>query len=277
MGVDDHTIEVAGASVFYRRAPAAGAGAGAETLYLHSVPTSGDDWSELLALTGGIAPDLPGFGRSAKPGNLAYSLDAYANFVGELLDGLDLARVSLVGHGWGAAAGLVFAQRHPDRVDRLAIINAIPLLDGFRWPLIARWLRRPGIGEVMIGSVSRRLLAGLLRHGSAGRDAWPDAAIDAVWEQFDQGTQRAILRLHRSVDERSLATAGDGLDRLGQPALVIWGEQDPWLDRSFAEAYARRLPAARVQLVPEAGHWPWRDQPELAAQLASFLAGPTAA
>ena len=48
--------------VFYRR------GTGADVLYLHSVPTSSDDWRELLAVTGGIAPDLPGFGRSGKAG-----------------------------------------------------------------------------------------------------------------------------------------------------------------------------------------------------------------
>jgi pimeloyl-ACP methyl ester carboxylesterase len=286
VGVDDHTIEVAGASVFYRRAAAAGVGAGATTgagpgadaeiLYLHSVPTSCDDWSELLALTGGVAPDLLGFGRSDKPGSLPYTLASYVTFVEDFLDALELPAVTLVGHGWGAAIGLLFAERHPDRVERLAIIDAVPLLPGFTWPPVLRWLRRPLLGEFLIGSVNRWMLTRLLRHGSTSPDAWPAARIDSVWEHFDQGTQRAILRLQRSVDEPWLAAAGEGLPRLEQPALVVWGEQDPWLDPSFADAYGRRLANATVERIPGAGHWPWLDQPELTARLSAFVAGPRA-
>jgi pimeloyl-ACP methyl ester carboxylesterase len=87
VGVDEHTIEVAGADVFYRRAPATGANA----LYLHSVPTSSDDWRELLPVTGGVAPDLFGFGRSSKASNLDYSLAGYADFVTQFLDALELS------------------------------------------------------------------------------------------------------------------------------------------------------------------------------------------
>jgi pimeloyl-ACP methyl ester carboxylesterase len=271
--VDEHTIDVGGTPVFYRRGASASAGAGGEVLYLHSVPTSSDDWGDMLALTGGVAPDLPGFGRSGKAANYDYSLTGYARFVGELLDVLALPRVTIVGHAWGAAAGLVFAQQQPQRVERLAVINPLPLLEGFRWPGIVRWWRRPGIGELVMGSLSRRLLARRLRQGSVSPSAWPDSRVDAVWAQFDQGTQRAILRLHRSVDERSLAAAGSRLDRLTQPTLVVWGEQDPWIALSFADAYARRLPSATVQRVAGAGHWPWLDAPQLLDRLADFAAG----
>jgi pimeloyl-ACP methyl ester carboxylesterase len=269
VAVDEHTIKVAEVSVFYRRAPARDT----EVLYLHSVPTSSDDWLAALELSGGLAPDLLGFGRTGKAGNLDYSLSAYAEFVEEFLDALDVPEVALVGHGWGAAIGLVFAQRHPDRVTRLAIVDAVPLLDGFQWPSIARWLRRPGTGELLMGSVNRWLLARTLRSGSARPEAWSDARVDAIWDQFDQGTQRAILRLHRSVDAQSLAAAGADLPTLGQPALVVWGDQDPWLAPAFADAYAQRLQHATVQHVAGAGHWPWLDEPDLAARLAGFATG----
>jgi pimeloyl-ACP methyl ester carboxylesterase len=267
VGVDEHTIEVAGAPVFYRHAPVKETA----TLYLHSVPTSSDDWSGLLETTGGVAPDLPGFGRSGKASNLDYTLPAYADFVERFLDAIGIARVTLVGHGWGAAIGLIFAQRHPERVERMAIVDAVPLLDGFAWPRFARWLRRPGIGELLMGSISRRMLARTLRSASAAPGAWPDARIDGVWAQFDQGTQRAVLHLLRSVDAPSLAAAGAGLAALEQPVLVVWGEQDPWLDAGFADAYARRLPAATVERVADAGHWPWLDRPEVVARLSAFI------
>jgi pimeloyl-ACP methyl ester carboxylesterase len=268
VGVDDYTIEIAEASVFYRRAPARDT----EVLYLHSVPTSSDDWLAPLELSGGLAPDLPGFGRTDKAGNLDYSLTAYVLFVERFLDALDVGEVVLVGHGWGAAIGLLFAQRHPGRVTRLAIIDAVPLLEGFEWPAIVRWTRRPGLGELLMGSVNRWLLARILRAGAATPEAWPDARVDAVWEQFDQGTQRAILRLQRSVDTAMLAASGQDLAELDQPVLVLWGEEDPWLPPSFADAYASRLPHATVQRVAGAGHWPWLDQPVLGERLAGFVA-----
>ncbi len=263
--MNEHTIDVGGMPVFYRRHP------GVDVLYLHSVPTSSDDWRDLLAITGGVAPDLPGFGRSGKAGHYDYSLPGYARFIEGLLGGLDLDRVTIVGHGWGAAAGLVFAQQHPERVQRLAIIDAVPLLEGVTWPRIVRWWRRPGLGELVMGSLSRRTLARGLRGGSETADAWPDDRVRAVWEQFDQGTQRAILRLHRSVDAEALAAAGRGLSELPHPALVLWGEADPWIAPRFADEYARRLPAATAERVPGAGHWPWLDQPALAGRLADFI------
>ncbi len=266
MGVDEHTIGVAESSVFYRRAPAHGT----EVLYLHSVPTSSDDWTGLLELSGGLAPDLLGFGRSDKGGNLDNSLAAHAAFVEQFLDAVGVEEVALVGHGWGAAIGLIFAQRHPDRVTRLAIVNAIPLLPGFAWWPAARWLRRPGIGELLMGSVNRWWLARTLRGAGGGAESWPDERVKAIWDQFDQGTQRAILRLYRSVDPQSLAAAGLELGTLEQPALVVWGDRDPWLPSSFADAYAQRLSHATVEHHAAAGHWPWLDEPELAARLAYF-------
>ena len=265
MGVDEHTIEVAGSPVFFRSSP------GSDVLYLHSVPTSSDDWLGLLGRTGGVAVDLPGFGRSGKGGQLDYSMNAYVDFLERFLCELELGRVAIVGHGWGAAFGLLLALRRPEAVSRLALIDAIPLVQGFTWPRPVRWWRRPGVGEVLMGSVSRRLLARALRAGSASPAAWPDERVNAVWEQFDQGTQRAILRLHRSVDVADLAAAGGpALERIDVPVLVVWGEADPWLESRFADAYATRLPHARVDRVPGAGHWPWLDQPDLLARLAAF-------
>jgi pimeloyl-ACP methyl ester carboxylesterase len=266
--VDEHTIEVAGAPIFYRSAPATGT----PVLYLHSAPTSSDDWLASLERTGGIAPDLIGFGRSAKGGQLDYTLTGYESFLESLLETLEVEQVQLVAHGWGAAIALGFCRRHPDRVQRLVLCDAVPLLEGFRWPRFARVLRTPGLGELIMGSITKSLLARFLRRGTVEPDAWPESRIDAVWDQFDQGTQRAILRLQRSLDERGLSAAGDGLERLTVPTLIVWGELDPWLDPAFARAYAERLPAAELQLIAGAGHWPWFDRPEVIETIAAFVA-----
>ncbi len=266
MAVAEHTIELASGPVFFRQAPPAAAA----VLYLHSAPTSSDDWVGFLEHSGGLAPDLLGYGRSSKAGHLEYTLPAYADFVEAFLAATQVDRVAVVGHGWGAAIALVFAQRHPERVTRLVIIDALPLLAGFAWPKLVNRLRRAGVGELAMGAVNRRLLARGLRAGSVHPEAWSDERIDALWEQFDQGTQRAILRLHRSIDPAGLAAAGAGLDRLEVPTLIVWGEQDTWLAPGFADAYQRRLPDAVLRRVPEAGHWPWLDRPEVIGAVCDF-------
>jgi len=270
ISAEEHTIEVAGAPVFYRGAAARGAA----TLYLHSVPTSSDDWVEFLEHGGGLAPDLPGFGRSGKAGNLDYSLGGYVEFVERFLAQLGVQRVALAGHGWGGAIALALTRRHPELVDRLAIIDAIPLLPGWRWPRMVRLWRAPVVGELVMGSVNRWLLGRTLRAGAVSPDAWPGPRVNAIFDQFDQGTQRAILRLHRSIDEAGLALVGTDLEQIDQPVLVVWGERDPWLDPTFADVYAQRLPGAAAVRIADAGHWPWLDQPSVIDQVTSFLVGP---
>jgi cis-3-alkyl-4-acyloxetan-2-one decarboxylase len=270
MHVDEHTIEIAGAPVFYRRAEAAGT----PVVYLHSAPTSSDDWIGALKRNGGLAPDLLGFGRSGKGGHLEYSLPAYVEFLTGFLDAMQVGRLALVGHGWGGAIALAFSQRHPERVRRLVIVNAVPLLDGFTWPAPVRRILRPVLGELWMGAINQRRLAKLLRSGAATTDAWSDERVGAIWGQFDQGTQRAVLRLHRSIDAAGLAAAGSQLERVTAPALVIAGERDPWVDPAFAEVYAERLPHAELERVTEAGHWPWLDQPAVLERISAFVAAP---
>jgi pimeloyl-ACP methyl ester carboxylesterase len=266
--VREETVEVAGWHedpwpVHVRRAdPPAGAGAGAPVLYLHGVPTSGEDWAPFLARTGGIAPDLPGFGRSSKRGDGDFTLDGLGRFPGPLLDALGVDRVRLVVHDWGAAA-LAWAAAHPERVERLVVLDAVPLLPGYRWHRVARLWRTRLLGEMAVGAAVGPILRRALP-GDLGRQA---AA------HFDQGTQRAILRLYRSADPDRLAAAGAGLGALaGVPALVVWGEDDPYIAPSFAHAYADALGGATVDVRPGLGHWPWVQDAAVVDAVARALA-----
>ncbi len=270
MSVDEHTIELAGSPAFYRTATGPG---DAPVLYVHGVPTSSDDWVPFLERTGGIAPDLSGFGRSGKAGNLDYSVGGISDFLARLLVELDVDRVRLVVHDWGAPIGLAFAQRSPERIERIVIIDGVPMFpsDGVSWHLAARLWERPLIGELVMGAITKWLLARILREGSVRPDVWTTERIDAIWDQFDQGTQRAILRLTRSATLAELAAAGSALATLGAPALVLWGEQDPWLDPGIGAIYAEVLPQATLEVIPDAGHWPWMDQPQVVDRVASFL------
>jgi len=269
VAVEELTLELDIGPVHVRRA------GGDETppLFLHDILVGSATLVPFLERSGGLAPDLIGFGASSKAGNLDFSLSGHADFIERLLDELAIDSVRLVASGWGAGGGLVFAQRHPERVHRLVLMNPLPLFPGFAWDRRGRLLQRPALGEIAIGAVTRRYLARLMRGGAASDAAWSDDDLAAVWEIFDQGTQRAILRMFRDATPDRLAAAGAGLGALEMPALVVWGERDPWFATGFSDAYVARLGDARGHRLPDAGHWPWRDDPTVIDRVAEFLVG----
>ncbi len=269
--VSDQSSEIDGLPVFWRSAPVpVEAAERALPLYLHGVPNNSDDWLAFLSRTGGLAPDLPGFGRTGKPGSRLYTIEEYDRFIERFLAETGTERVALVMHDWGAV-GLAFAQRLPARVERLVIINAVPLLPGYRWHRTARMWRRPVLGELVMGATTRPALRLFSREANVAPGPMPDAWLDSVLHHFDQGTQRAILRLYRSSPPAVLAAAGEELGRLQVPALVAWGMQDPYIPARFARQYADALPRAELLELPDAGHWPWLDRPDLLERVVGFL------
>ena len=222
-------------------------------LYVHGVPDSAELWTPFLERTGGIAVDLPGFGESGKPASWPYSLDGYSAFLPAFLDHLGIGRVRLVVHDWGAVALTLAA-----RIERLVAIDVLPLLPGHRWHRVARAWRTPVVGELGMGFTNRMLLR---RIGGLSRDH-----ADAVLRHFDHGTQRAILKLYRSAE----APLAD-LRAIDAPALVVWGERDRYLARTWATRVADALGGpVDCRIVPGAGHWPWLDAPEIVGEIADF-------
>ena len=188
-----HHDELDGLPVVWRSAP----GGDPPVLYLHGVPDAGDLWDPFLERTGGVAPDLPGFGGSAKRGDLDYSIAGYADWLERFTAHAGLDRVRLVMHDWGAV-GLALAQRAPERIERIVAIDVVPFLPGYRWHPIARVWRTPLLGEAAMGMVVKPIVKRLLPAGRA----------DPVMAGFDPGTQRAILLLYRSSPPAVLADAG---------------------------------------------------------------------
>jgi pimeloyl-ACP methyl ester carboxylesterase len=298
--IQENSGEIGELPVFWRSAPSSNA-AVAPALYLHGVPSSsedwiapsehhgsrprwkrwwrhkrsGDDWVQMplyekgfLERTGGLAPDLPGFGRSGKPGYLQYTIEEYASFIERFLDMLGVERVRMLVHDWGAV-GLAFAQAHPERVERLVVCNAVPLLPGYEWHRTARMWRTPLLGEIAMGVTIRHVLERSTRGANVG--PLPEAWIDSVMKHFDQGTQRAILRLYRSSPSQELAQAGERLGLLQMPSLVLWGMQDPYIPERFARAYAQALPQSQLVELADAGHWWWLDRPDAIERVVEFM------
>ena len=267
--IEESELRLDGVRVFYRRVE----GEGTPTVYFHGNPSHGEDWLPFMERGGpSIAIDMPGWGRSDRPdpARFDFSMDGLSAFLERCLDELGIERRKLVVHDWGALA-LIGAQRRPELVERLAIINAVPFTPGYRWHWIAQiWRRRP-LGEIFNRATSRPGVALLMRQASGDRGPMPSELIDSIWDCWDAGTGRAVLALYRHADPDLLAAAGRNLDRLACPSLVVWGERDPYLGTKFAQALADALPNSELDLVQGAGHWPWIDDRRVVERVTGFL------
>jgi pimeloyl-ACP methyl ester carboxylesterase len=261
--------EVAGVRTHWREST----GDRSPTLYVHGVPTASWDWLPFLRQIGGVAPDLPGFGRSAKPADFDYSIDGFDRWLESFAGAVGLERFSLVVHDWGGV-GLALAQRFPERIERLVVFNCVPFLPGYSWHWIARIWRTPLLGELFMATATRSGFKQISRQSNAAPGPLPDSFIDSFWPDFDRGTRRAILRLYRSAPPDALARAGGRLGELRCPALILWSTQDPYLGAELGSRYADAL-GGEVELhrVEGAGHWLWLDRPEVIAKAAAFLEG----
>ena len=269
--IEETTVDVGRVRTFLRRR----GGEGPPTVFVHGNPTHSEDWMPFLRRIEGpaIALDLPGWGRSERPDPTRFdgSMNGLASFVERLLEALGVDEYRLVVHDWGGLA-LIVAQRDPERLRAVAIVNTVPLLPGYRWHWIARYFwRRRLIGEFFLATVTRPGLALILRQARADRGRMPDEFVEMIWLHFDRGTKRAILELYRSAPEDALAAAGSRLDELRCPALVVWGARDPYLPIEFGRAYAGRLPNAELVELADAGHWPWIERADVVERVIGFI------
>jgi pimeloyl-ACP methyl ester carboxylesterase len=217
-----------------------------------------------------IAPDLLGHGKSDKPRG-DYSIAAYANGMRDLLSVLDIERATVVGHSLGGGVALQFAYQFPERCERLALVGS-----GGLGPELSVGLRAatlPGAELVLtaLAGVSGPLRLGFQALDQVGQVAgWRRVrdlaeAGDALLALKDIEARRAFLRTLRGVaDARGQAVTA--LDRLyladAVPLLVIWGTRDPIVPARHAETVRALVPSARVEVFPDAGHWPHLDDPE---------------
>lgn len=233
-------------------------------MFVHGSFGSGTDWSDLVEQTGefsrALAPDMPGFGRSDKPVDFDYTIAGYARRLGAVLDAEKVTRAHLVLHGLGGAWGLAWAAEHVDRVASVTLIDT-GVMPGYRWHCLARLWRRPLVGELFMALISRVTMEMVLRRGSPR--GLPEAYLDEIYANCDRATQHAVLTLYRNTADLGELTAQAGavLAPHRLPALVLWGERDPYMPVRFADTQRMFFDVRGLVQLPDSGHWPMIDNP----------------
>jgi pimeloyl-ACP methyl ester carboxylesterase len=233
-----------------------------------------------------IAPDLPGVGLSdpidLRPegyrGTAVWWLESF-------LDTLALRDVALLGHSGGAVRALWFALAHPERVERLVLIDP-PALPGTRCPLPIRLVATPGLGALLPRLAPPSPKTALQLASAVGeKDTLPrhpdliDLMValsrDPVSYESSRTEFRALASplalLSPSGFRRRARVRPDELRRLAVPTLVVWGERDPLGGASVARATTDLMPRGRLAVLPT-GHAPWLGLPrQTAATVTDFL------
>jgi pimeloyl-ACP methyl ester carboxylesterase len=269
---DGRFVEIGGRQVHVLQA-----GRGEPVVLLHGFGASTYCWRNVLPTLARfyrvIAPDLYGFGATERPRDFqSYTRDGQAALVLALLDNLGIERAHLVGHSYGGAISLWLADRHPERLRSLVLVDsAAPTYPNDRRSRIARlkplaWLFLHGMA-LTPWSVKKAL-----EQSIADRRLVTPELVRAYLEPLRvEGVDAAFNGLTAPL------RAADGpevdLGRLRLPTLAVWGSEDRLIAVADGKREVLRMPRGTFVELSGIGHMPMEECPEeLTRILLSFLA-----
>ncbi len=255
-------------------------------LLLHGFPEFWYSWRNQIAPLAArgfhvVAPDLRGYNLSDKPeGVAAYDLDHLAADIAGLVGHFGRDSFSVAGHDWGAAVAWWLAGAHPQRVDRLAILNAphpAVWLDAMRNDPVqkrkssyVRFFQLPRVPEFLLRLGGYRALAKGFRD-STRADAFTADDLDRYREAWSQpGALTATINYYRAAWRKQVRPPSEY--RVTARTLMIWGMRDAYAAANLAESSASLCADCRIEYLDQATHWVQHDEPErVTALLADFF------
>ena len=254
-------------------------GQGPPLILIHGYGGSMWQWEYQQALAAHfrvITLDVIGSGLSDKP-DLDYRPDVFIESVRAFMDVLGLSTATLVGNSMGAGIAIGMALSHPQRVERLVLIDV--LADRVRECLVSPLMRRavdshlPGwlvrVGNWLVPSAgTERILKEIVYNHAL--------LTPAVLDRSNRNRQRPnliapLLSIRDSLPlwEGQFATR---FHEINQNTLILWGEQDRLFPPQVGRDLQAAIPQSRLMVLAEAGHIPQWEQPQAANRyLLDFL------
>ena len=221
-------------------------------------------WEALTEKCRVIAIDLPGFGAS-EGDRKDMSPSAQGAHLAAIFDELDLQNIHLVAPDVGMGAALAYVLNHKHRVKSLAVGHGPGAPGPFKLAFMISMLARFGFMRFTTGLLGAGPLIafssklGSIRHRANARQ------IDDYKRAYS-GRAGEVVYWFKDFRAKAAELAGR-VKEIDIPTLVFWGELDVMFDPSNAEHLNDALPKSKLQILPEAGHLAWADQPELFADM----------
>jgi pimeloyl-ACP methyl ester carboxylesterase len=252
-------------------------GSGRSMLMLHGGNSVAASWAPLIAHLASryrvIAPDRPGCGLSHRQSYRGVDFRKHAiSFVSDVMDGLGLERVTLVGNSMGGFWSLLYALARPDRVERVVLLGE-PAGSGPTPPRRFRAAATPYLNRLLFSTVLRprpdtRLFKGLMAEPARAGEALLACAFagaslpgaNEAWRTMLElvvGTRGPVRLTHSLIPD---------LSSLQPPVLFAWGDHD-FAPIENGRSISRAIPSSTFEVVRDAGHLVWIDQPAEVARL----------
>lgn len=266
----------------------AGPRQGPLVLLLHGFPEGAESWREVMLdlATAGlrvVAPDLRGYGGSDVPEE-GYDLDTLAEDVVALAEVLRPGeRVSLVGHDWGGVIAYHLGMHYPERLARLAVVNAphpavmarrIWQPDQLLRSSYMFFLQLPWLPERLLSANGGRRVARLIKGSLVHPERVAPGRLALFAHSFSRPeVARAAVGYYRSAFRSALAPGAlrrtfSRPPSIRTPFRLIWGERDGALGRHLTENLAPYFSGPfDVRYLPDVGHFAPLEAPELVSGL----------
>ena len=227
------------------------------------------------------APDQRGYNLSDKPGGIAaYNLDVLAADIVGLIDAAGVEKAYIVGHDWGAAVAWWLANKYPERVSKLVVMNVphpIVMLKHVRSSfaqMLKSWyiafFQIPFIPEFLLGLGNWNGAANMLRRSSQV-GTFSDSDLEryrAAWSQ--PKAFRSMLNWYRAMVQKPAKPPASL--HIQVPTLLIWGVNDIALGKEMAQPSIDLCKDGKLVFIEDASHWVQHEAAEqVNALMISFL------
>ncbi|MGB3067154.1 MAG: alpha/beta hydrolase [Ottowia sp.] len=210
-----------------------------------------------------VAPDMLGFGYTSCPPGMPLNVDAWVKQLTDLLDALDLPKVSVVGNSFGGAIALALAHRHPERVKRLVLMGAVGVSFPISEGLEKVWGYQPSL-EAM-----RELIGVFAFDHRIITDDLVKMRYEASTRADVQQRFAALFPPPRQRGVEMLALPEAALRGITQQTLIIHGRDDRVIPLEVSERLLRLIPHADLHVFGECGHWVQIEKAEAFTRLIS--------
>ncbi len=258
-------------------------GPGTPVVFLHGggIDSATLSWSPAMAAMAGkrrcIAPDLPGYGESDWQ-DVPYGIAYYVGFLAAFLEHIGIDKVILVGISMGGGISIGYTLQHPEKVERLVLVDAYGLADKAPMHRLSYLMvQMPWLSDLTYALVkgsrqmARSTLSGIICHP----EMITDDLIDEVLKEIQRpGAGKAFAVFQKDeISWNGLKTVFmDRLHEIRVPTMIVHGEKDSLVPLAAAKQAAKSIPGATLEVLEGCGHWAQRDNPERFNQiLVDFL------
>lgn len=257
---EEKVADIDGVKVVYIEA-----GEGPTIIFVHGLGGSISDWRENFEYFSEkyhvIILDLPGYGKSEKREDIPYGMDYFTEVIAKLMDRKNIEKATLVGNSMGGFIAANFALRHPDRLDKLVLVDANgalnmprPLVKVFEKVSTKTWMKI--INERMIDSTPKNVFY--------SPEFFPYDRIEETMIIYHSDEfPKWVDAMRRSAISLGNTRIKKRLGEIKTPTLIVWGFNDKLVRLDAARVFNADIPDSMLFIVKECGHMPQLEKPDV--------------